>query len=254
MSNSATNRVDILLFFQLRRLHLSVTSVDESELPLAAPMQLQKIGSKLDLNNSDLIGCTVKRDNAPAERRFLVVDVYQLILVEPDSSRLGWGVVTFAGPLQDLEIEQSSRDNRALSVRIRSTHSRSRSNQTTQLLIFDDHIRSLAARQRLTKGRLRARHLKLQKIAAILDLPANFLQDPFASSSSSYSHSSNNPIKGANAAGSSIARRPGHAKMSQIFHYGVIDQQPEKATIRETTTQDSAPQTAEQHGDASFTV
>jgi len=43
-------------------------------------------------------------------------------------------------------------------------------------LIFDDHIRSLAARQRLTKGRLRARHLKLQKIAAVLDLPANFLQ------------------------------------------------------------------------------
>ena len=69
-------------------------------------MQLQKVGSKLDLNNSDLIGCTVKRENEPAQRRFLVVDVYQLILVEPDSSRLGWGVVTFAGPLQDLEIEQ----------------------------------------------------------------------------------------------------------------------------------------------------
>ena len=45
-----------------------------------------------------------------------------------------------------------------------------------KMLIFDDHIRSLAARQRLSKGRLRARHLKLQKIAAVLDLPANFLQ------------------------------------------------------------------------------
>lgn len=99
-------RYDILLFFLLRRLNLALNGETESELPLAAPMQLQKIGSKLDLNNSDLIGCTVKRDNEPAERRFLVVDIYQLILVEPDSSRLGWGVVTFSGPLQDLEIEQ----------------------------------------------------------------------------------------------------------------------------------------------------
>ena len=45
-----------------------------------------------------------------------------------------------------------------------------------QILLFDDNIRSLAARQRLSKGRQRARHLKLQKIAALLDLPANFLQ------------------------------------------------------------------------------
>jgi protein CLEC16A len=69
-------------------------------------MKLETNGSKLDLNNSDLIGCTVKRESESPERRFLVVDNYQIILVEPDSSRLGWGVVTFSGPLQDLEIEQ----------------------------------------------------------------------------------------------------------------------------------------------------
>jgi hypothetical protein len=34
------------------------------------------------------------------ERRFLVIDVLQLILVEPDSRRLGWGVVKFVGFLQ----------------------------------------------------------------------------------------------------------------------------------------------------------
>lgn len=34
------------------------------------------------------------------ERRFLVIDVIQLILVEPDTRRLGWGVVKFVGFLQ----------------------------------------------------------------------------------------------------------------------------------------------------------
>ena len=34
------------------------------------------------------------------ERRFLVIDVLQLILVEPDGRRLGWGVVKFVGFLQ----------------------------------------------------------------------------------------------------------------------------------------------------------
>jgi len=36
------------------------------------------------------------------DRRFLVIDVLQLILVEPDSKRLGWGVVRFVGFLQVL--------------------------------------------------------------------------------------------------------------------------------------------------------
>ncbi len=34
------------------------------------------------------------------ERRFLVIDLQQLILVEPDTRRLGWGVVKFVGFLQ----------------------------------------------------------------------------------------------------------------------------------------------------------
>ena len=33
-------------------------------------------------------------------RLFLVVDIYQIVLVEPDSKRLGWGVAIFAGFLQ----------------------------------------------------------------------------------------------------------------------------------------------------------
>jgi len=37
--------------------------------------------------------------------------------------------------------------------------------------IFDDHIRCMAARQRLVKGRLRARQRKMQMIARLLEMP-----------------------------------------------------------------------------------
>ena len=49
----------------------------DHELPLSSPTPLQKIGSKLDLNNADLIGCTVKSENEVPQRRFMVVDIYQ---------------------------------------------------------------------------------------------------------------------------------------------------------------------------------
>ena len=40
----------------------------------------------------------------PKQHRFLVVDVYQIVLVQPDATRLGWGVATFVGFLQVLFI------------------------------------------------------------------------------------------------------------------------------------------------------
>ena len=47
-----------------------------------------------------MLSCTViTRDNVKT-RRFLVVDVFQLILVDPSNKRMGWGVVKFVGFLQ----------------------------------------------------------------------------------------------------------------------------------------------------------
>lgn len=51
-------------------------------------------------DNSDLIACTVITKDGSMLQRFLAVDIYQMSLVEPDVSRLGWGVVKFAGLLQ----------------------------------------------------------------------------------------------------------------------------------------------------------
>lgn len=52
------------------------------------------------VDNSDLIACVVIPRDGQRSRRFLVIDVIQLILVEPDTRRLGWGVAKFVGFLQ----------------------------------------------------------------------------------------------------------------------------------------------------------
>ena len=41
--------------------------------------------------------------------------------------------------------------------------------------VFDDHIRCMAAKQRLTKGRLKARQRKMQMIARLLELPTHIV-------------------------------------------------------------------------------
>ncbi len=51
-------------------------------------------------DNSDLIACMVVSKDGGQAQRFLAVDVYQMSLVEPETKRLGWGVVKFAGLLQ----------------------------------------------------------------------------------------------------------------------------------------------------------
>ena len=46
------------------------------------------------------IGSGSGSKSSAQSRLFLVVDIYQIVLVEPDSKRLGWGVAIFAGFLQ----------------------------------------------------------------------------------------------------------------------------------------------------------
>lgn len=50
-------------------------------------------------DNSDLIGCNVVLKDGSRTHRFLVIDVIQLILVEP-TRRLGYGVAKLVGFLQ----------------------------------------------------------------------------------------------------------------------------------------------------------
>lgn len=87
-------------------------------------------------------------------RRFLVIDLLQLILVEPDTKKLGWGVVKLVGFLQDIEVAGDKDDSRCLHITIHRPLSANNVNRVPLLsakFIFDDHIRCMAAKQRLTK-------------------------------------------------------------------------------------------------------
>ncbi|XP_055542845.1 protein CLEC16A homolog [Wyeomyia smithii] len=168
----------IRVFFLLRRTCQSITGEREMLLPLTNLSQCVQVENALDLNNSDLIACTVVMRDGTKYRRFLVMDILQLILVEPDSKRLGWGVAKFVGFLQDVEVNGDKEDSRSLHLTI---HRGGVTNNRTPILsakfTFDDHIRCMAAKQRLTKGRSKARQKKMFQIAQLLEIPGQ-LNDP----------------------------------------------------------------------------
>ncbi|PIK39254.1 hypothetical protein BSL78_23896, partial [Apostichopus japonicus] len=167
----------IRAFFQLRDLSMTLRKEVEGKLPLTKDSQLVSLNDKLDLNNSDLIGCTViTKDKSPQRvRRFLVISTHQLVLVEPDNRKLGWGVARFVGLLQDLEVTGDKDDSRSLHVTIHkrsmvSPHAKSNPILNARFQ-FDDHIRCMAAKQRLTKGRQKTRQAQMMAISDLLEIP-----------------------------------------------------------------------------------
>lgn len=120
-----------------------------------------------------MIACTVIMKDGTKYRRFLVIDILQLILVEPDPRRLGWGIAKFVGFLQDVEVNGDKDDSRCLHLTIHRGGATA-ANRTPLLsakFVFDDHIRCMAAKQRLTKGRTKARQKKMYQIAQLLEIP-----------------------------------------------------------------------------------
>ncbi|KAM9457968.1 protein CLEC16A isoform 2-T2 [Clarias gariepinus] len=189
----------IRVFFMLRALSLQLQGEPETQLPLTRPEDLIKTDDVLDLNNSDLIACMVVSKDGVQAQRFLAVDVYQMSLVEPETKRLGWGVVKFAGLLQDMQVSGVEDDSRALNITIHKPTSNPHAKPVPILqasFIFADHIRCIIAKQRLAKGRIQARRMKMQRIAALLDLPVQPSSDVlgFGQSSSSSSSSSSSQL------------------------------------------------------------
>ncbi|KAM3916652.1 protein CLEC16A isoform 3-T3 [Leptodactylus fuscus] len=183
----------IRVFFMLRALSLQLRKEPETQLPLTREEDLIKTDDVLDLNNSDLIACTVITKDGDQVQRFLAVDIYQMSLVEPDSKRLGWGVVKFAGLLQDMQVTGVEDDSRALNITIHKPASTPHSKPFPILqatFIFSDHIRCIIAKQRLAKGRIQARRIKMQRISVLLDLPVQPSKEVvgFGHSSSSAQH------------------------------------------------------------------
>ncbi|CAK1547335.1 unnamed protein product [Leptosia nina] len=165
----------IRTFFLIRELYLKLSGKPETQLPLANHSPFVQVGKTLDLNDSDLISCDIIQKDGTWQHRFLAVDNIQIILVEPDKQKLGWGVAKLVGSLQDLEITGDKEDPRCLHLTIHKPRVGAGGVSPRTVLLrakfkFDDHIRSMAAKQRLTKGRTKARQKKMQHIGRLLEV------------------------------------------------------------------------------------
>lgn len=190
-------RTQIVFYLHIRKLERDLTGEEDKELPVRVFNSEQEpvaVGDCINLHNSDLLSCTVVPQQVcsigkPGDRlaRFLVTDRLQLILVEPDSRKAGWAIVRFVGLLQDTTINGDSADSKVLHVVVEGQPSRLKKRHPvlTAKLVFDDHIRCMAAKQRLTKGRQTARGLKLQAICTALGVPRIDPSTQITSSSSS---------------------------------------------------------------------
>lgn len=80
-------------------------------------------------------------------------------------------VAKLVGFLQDVEVNGDKDDSRCLHITIhRGGATTNRTPILSARFIFDDHIRCMAAKQRLTKGRTKARQKKMNQIAQLLEI------------------------------------------------------------------------------------
>ncbi|EJD74676.1 hypothetical protein LOAG_18040 [Loa loa] len=173
--NEERIRKNIQLFFHLRHFALDLRDEEEMRLPISSKTDVfVEINDCINLENSDLLACTVvTNEKSEKVHRFLVTDQAQLILVEPDNKRMGWAVVRFVGLLQDTQLTGDLGDGRALHIIVNDASNRSEINDTVYFnakFLFDDHIRCMAAKQRLTKGRQMARQCKLDQICDLFGI------------------------------------------------------------------------------------
>ncbi|VDI76776.1 protein CLEC16A [Mytilus galloprovincialis] len=139
----------IRVFFLVRDLSLTLLQETEGQLPLTKEDSCIKVSDILDLNNSDLIACTV----VTKERSTFQINVS----------------FNF-----DVEVTGDKDDSRSLHITIHKPPSSQHARPLPLLsgrFVFDDHIRCMAAKQRLTKGRLKARQQKMMMIERLLDIP-----------------------------------------------------------------------------------
>ncbi|UJR15268.1 hypothetical protein I4U23_002222 [Adineta vaga] len=166
-------RRSIRVFFLIRALFLELNSTSETELPLTKPENLFQENDRLDLNNRDLIACTIHMQDKK-DRRFLVIDQMQFILIEPDIKKVGWGFVKFSDLMQDVDVLNDKEDSHSLHITIHKPVTNIYVKTSPPILnakfTFDNHIHCMTAKQNLIEGRQRARQIKLSKIALILGL------------------------------------------------------------------------------------
>lgn len=158
------------VFFAIRSLSQQLSHSPEKELPLTNPSNSACVGDIVDLNNCDLVSCTVTAGDK-CSSHFMVVTETEFLLVDPDRTKLGWGVVHFIAFLQDVDISTDPADSCALFITVHSHSATQKRPALSAHFQFEDHIRCMAARQCLQRNRDCLRLAKMARIAKLLHLP-----------------------------------------------------------------------------------
>ncbi|CAI6349468.1 unnamed protein product [Macrosiphum euphorbiae] len=157
----------ICAFLNIRKLLMTFEEKEETQLPLVDRTKCFVFDTPINLNGNDLITCMIIAENGAKTRRYLSIISSQLVLVEPHSRFLGWGVCKLSCYLHDAEVTKIDNETKTLHITMHDTKYKT---TNTVKLIFDDHIRCNAARQKLLNGRIKARRKQLNQIANLLEM------------------------------------------------------------------------------------
>ncbi|XP_064406876.1 protein CLEC16A-like isoform X2 [Halichondria panicea] len=158
------------VFFAIRMLSQQMSGTEERELPLTLPSNSGQVGDVVDLNNCDLVACVVTIGEK-ASNHFMVVTETEFLLVDPDKTRLGWGIIHFIAFLQDVDITADPATSCSLFVTIHSRASKQKKPALSGRFQFEDHIRCIAAKQVIQRSRDKLRGAKMTRIAKMLHIP-----------------------------------------------------------------------------------
>ncbi|KAM7542081.1 hypothetical protein Aperf_G00000002931 [Anoplocephala perfoliata] len=74
------------------------------------------VSESIDTAEHQIFSCEVTHQNGRSEKRYLIISDVQIILVEPGPHKIGWGIVTFSGFLQDTELHRDPTDGKVLNI------------------------------------------------------------------------------------------------------------------------------------------
>eukprot|EP00041_Stephanoeca_diplocostata_P016367 m.322018 g.322018 ORF g.322018 m.322018 type:complete len:992 (+) comp20344_c1_seq1:243-3218(+) len=177
-------RKALQIFFTVRKLWLQIHREKEEVLPLRQPPKAIAVRDAIDMTVGDLIACTVvsrgKNRQLVQVRRYLYVDEWRLVLVEPSTTQPGQGTIRFIADLNYVLACPETHNTRALQLVIRQPVYRPMARTALDhrehhvvfsgRLVFDNHIRCVAAQQYLERGRATLRTEKLQLVEQLMGM------------------------------------------------------------------------------------
>jgi len=157
-------------FLTIRRLRFKLNNQTDDLIPLAQPPIPVILNDVLDLQQAEVVSCVVHEPNGMRFTRFLVFDDYRLILVEPEPSRVGFGIVRLISPIEYVFVEPDKKDNLSLELSTQViTATSSKFVKYHCRISFEDNVRLMAASKHLETTRSNLKITKMKRLRYIIE-------------------------------------------------------------------------------------